>query len=215
MFNIYFIIIPIVSYLIGSISPALIFNKTVNKIDPRETGSKNLGALNTLRITSKNHGKLIGILGFLTVFLIDAFKGALCVWLTMQVVPDSLLAICLATFFVILGHNYSILLKLEGGRGAATFLGILLFLNWKMFLIFLGTILLFMFIFQLIIPVKGKGFFKTAISDQIIGRLVGEVAALIPFWFMDPNIFWIGIAGIPLILIRHIDRIKKQVKDYK
>ncbi len=212
-----YIIIILLSYLVGSFPTALFFNKLVNKIDPRETGSKNLGALNTLRITSKKKGKVIGALGFLFVFLVDAFKGAFSIWFAMQLIPENiLLAGVLAAFFSILGHNYSILLKFSGGRGAATFLGILLFLNWKMFFLWLAIVVLFMLVFELFIPVKTKeSIFKSAISDQIIGRLFGEAVAIIPFYFIEPLIFYVSLACTPLIVIRHIDRIKKQVKDYK
>lgn len=211
-----FIIIIFISYLIGSFSTALVFNKIVNKIDPRKTGSKNLGALNTLRITSSKKGKIAGVLGFLFVFSIDALKGAFSVWLAIALFPQFEYAAILASFFVILGHNYSILLKFNGGRGAATFLGILLFLDWKLFLLWLFCVVLFMFVFELFIPVdKERNFFKRAISDQIIGRLFGEVFALIPFYFLNPLVFQIGLVCTPLILIRHSDRIKKQIKDNK
>ncbi|MDD4358388.1 MAG: glycerol-3-phosphate acyltransferase [Candidatus Pacebacteria bacterium] len=212
-----YIIVILISYLIGSFPTALIFNKLVNKIDPRKVGSKNLGALNTLRITSKAKGTIAGIFAFLSVFLIDAFKGAFSVWLAMQLIPENaILAGVLAAFFSILGHNYSILIKFDGGRGAATFLGILLFLNWRMFFLWLAIVLLFMLIFELFIPVKTKpSIIRSAISDQIIGRLFGEAAAVIPFYFIDPLIFYISLLCTPLIIIRHIDRINKQVKDYK
>ena len=211
-----YIIIILVSYLIGSFSTALVFNKVVNKIDPRETGSKNLGALNTLRITSTQKGKCLGLLGFLAVFLVDAFKGAFAVWLARLFIPGVLLAPVLATFFVILGHNYSILLKFQGGRGAATFLGILLFLDYRMFLLWLLIVVLSMFLFEMMIPIdKKRNFFKRAISDQIIGRLFGEAFALIPFCFLNSLIFWVSLPATFLIIIRHNERIKKQLEDYK
>ena len=211
-----YIIVILLSYLIGSFSSALVFNKLVNKIDPRETGSKNLGALNTLRITTKQKGTFIGVLGFLLVFLIDAAKGAFAVWFAMLLLPESpIVAAVIASFFVILGHNYSILIKFDGGRGAATFMGILLFLDptFKMFSIWLGSVVVFSLIFELFIPVdKKRNFFKRAVSDQIIGRLFGEVFALIPFFFLNPILFWVGLFSTPLILIRHIDRVKEQIK---
>lgn len=212
----YFLII-LISYLIGSFSPALLVNKFLNKVDPRKTGSKNLGALNTLRITTSKKGKLVGVLAFLLVFLIDASKGALAVVLAMALTPENaFVSAVLAGFFVVLGHNYSILLKFDGGRGAATFMGILLFLNFELFFVWLLSVLLFMFIFELIIPIdKKRNFFKRAISDQIIGRLFGEVFALIPFYFLDPFVFGVSLVITPLILLRHKDRVKKQLKDYK
>ncbi|HOI60423.1 MAG TPA: glycerol-3-phosphate acyltransferase [Candidatus Pacearchaeota archaeon] len=217
MINYNYILTIFISYLIGSFSTALVFNKVVNKTDPRETGSKNLGALNTLRITTSKKGKAIGVLGFLFVFLVDAFKGAFSVWLAIALMPhDQLLAAVLASFFVILGHNYSILLKFDGGRGAATFLGILLFLDWRLFLLWLLCVVLFMFIFELFMPVDRKrNFFKRAISDQIAGRLFGEVFALMPFYFLNIFVFWVSLLSTPLILLRHTDRIKKQIKEFK
>lgn len=216
MFYNYLIVI-LVSYLVGSFSTAFVFNKLVNKIDPREIGSKNLGALNTLRITSKKRGTLIGVLAFLTVFGVDALKGIFAVWFAAALLGEtSIVAAVLATFFVILGHNYSILLKFDGGRGAATFLGILLYLDWRLFLLWLGVVLLGMFVFELFLPVdKKRNFFKRAISDQIIGRLVGEVVALVPFFFLNPLVFWISLFSTPLILIRHTDRVKEQLKQSK
>jgi glycerol-3-phosphate acyltransferase PlsY len=212
-----FIIIALLSYLIGSFSTAFVFNRAFNKIDPRETGSKNLGALNTLRITSKKSGKVVGIIAFLIVFLVDAFKGAFCVWFAMQIMPANIvLASVVASFFVVLGHNYSILLKFDGGRGAATFLGILLFLKWQIFVIWLLYILLCMFLFEVVSPVSEFGdFYKRAISDQIIGRIFGEIVVLIPLFFLNIQIFWIALAVTPLIVIRHIDRIKEQIKTCK
>lgn len=214
MINLNLFIIPIISYLIGSFPTALIVNKLLNKTDPRDTGSKNLGALNTLRITTKNKGKVTGIIAFLFVFLVDAFKGAFCIWLAMAFIPDHMLiAATLATFFSILGHNYSILIKFDGGRGAATLMGIILFLNWKLFILWLLTVVLFSIIFEIFIPVhkKGENFLKKAISNQIIGRLAGEVAVLIPIYFISAFVFWPTLFATPLILIRHIDRVKKQL----
>ncbi|MDD4662183.1 MAG: glycerol-3-phosphate acyltransferase [Candidatus Pacebacteria bacterium] len=212
-----YILIILISYLVGSFSTAFVVNKLANKVDPRSTGSKNLGALNTLRITYAKKGKVAGILAFLLVFLVDAFKGALVVFLSMSLIPENtFVAAVLASFFVILGHNYSILLKFDGGRGAATFMGILLFLDFKMFLIWLGSVILFSLIFELFIPIdKKRNFFKRALSDQIIGRLFGEIFALIPFYFLNPFIFGIGLVSTPLILLRHKDRVKEQLKNYK
>jgi glycerol-3-phosphate acyltransferase PlsY len=131
-------------------------------------------------------------------------------------VGPELMGMCLAAFFSVLGHNYSVLLKFDGGRGAATLMGIILFLDWPMFFVWLGSVLLFMFIVELIKPGKAKkSLFRRAVSDQIIGRLIGEVVALIPFYILGSLAFWPTLVATPLVLIRHIDRIKKQVKDYK
>jgi len=73
-----------------------------------------------------------------------------------------------------------------------------------------------MFLFEVVSPVSEFGdFYKRAISDQIIGRIFGEIVVLIPLFFLNIQIFWIALAVTPLIVIRHIDRIKEQIKTCK
>jgi len=216
MINIILVVIIVVSYLIGSFPTALFVNKVLNKTDPRDVGSKNLGALNTFRITEKKKNKVIAVFAFLFVFLVDAGKGVFCVWLAQElIVGPELIGICLASFFAVLGHNYSILLKFHGGRGAATLMGIIIYLNFPLFFVWIGSVFFFMVLFELIVPNKTKGsFLKRVISDQIMGRLFGEVFALLPFYFLSVVTFWPVLLTTPLVLIKHIDRIKKQLQDY-
>jgi len=212
--NINYILIPVISYLIGSIPFALIYVRLFLGKDMRTFGSKNTGALNTLRIVSHEKGKMWGIISFLIVFLLDASKGILAVILANNLIPDNfVLATTLATFFSILGHNHSIILKFKGGRGAATFLGILLYLNPLAFLGWLVTILCFMFLAEALMGrrISGK-FFKTAVSDQIVGRLIGEIYAVWWIWLLDPNLFYPTLFATILIVIAHKDRLFDQIR---
>lgn len=215
--NTNYILVPIISYLLGSIPFALLYVRLLLNKDMRTFGSKNTGALNTLRIVSHEKGKLWGILSFLVVFLLDASKGVLAVILATYLIPENIvLAITLGTFFAILGHNYSIILNFKGGRGAATFLGILLYLNWQVFLGWLLIILLFMFLFEALAGRKISGkFFKAAISDQIIGRLIGEAVAVLWIYFFDPSLFWPALPATILIIYAHKDRVLDQIKKIK
>ncbi len=212
-----YILIALISYVLGSIPFGLIINKLLFKKDPRESGSKNIGALNTLRIASKEKGGIAGILSFLLVFLLDAGKAVLSVYLAQTMTAgNSPLAVSLAAFFAVLGHNYSVFLKLKGGRGAASFLGILLYLDWKAFLGWLVLVVCFMILFEVLMGRKvNKKFLKYAVSDQITGRLSGEVFAL--FWLYTYNIllFYPALAATPLILIAHKDRLSEQIKKIK
>jgi len=207
-----YILIILFSYALGSIPFGLVVNKLFFKKDPRELGSKNIGALNTLRIASKEKGGMIGIASFLLVFLLDAGKAVLSVYLAQTLVSGSL-AVALAAFFVVLGHNYSVFLKFKGGRGAASFLGILLYLDWKAFLGWLVLVVCFMALFEILMGRRvNKKFLKYAVSDQIVGRLAGEVFAL--FWLYAYNmlLFYAALAATPLILIAHKDRLAEQIK---
>lgn len=211
------------SYLIGSIPFALVFNKLVFKQDPRNFGSKNIGALNTLRIGTQKKGKLVGALSFLVVFLLDAGKGALAIILTLKLFNilnlsfDVLaLPIVIASFFAILGHNYSAYINFQGGRGAATLFGIILYLSpilaWYWFVI----VILFMVIGEILAGHKlNKKLIPDAISNQIIGRLLGEIAGVILIYFLSLKIFLIVFLPLLLVLIAHKDRLKEQIKNIK
>ncbi len=212
-----YILISLISYLLGSIPFALIFVKLFLGKDMRTFGSKNTGALNTLRIVSHEKGTLTGIISFLIVFLLDASKAAVAVALALQFIPENpVLAMTLGTFFAILGHNYSVILNFKGGRGAASLLGVLLFLNWKIFFGWLVTVVCFMLLLELFLGGKFDGkFFKRAVSDQIIGRLLGEIYAVWWIYLAAPTLFYPVLLGTILVVISHKDRLQEQIKKLK
>jgi glycerol-3-phosphate acyltransferase PlsY len=110
----------ITSYLIGSISTAIIVCKALNLPDPRTQGSNNPGATNVLRIGGKK-AAAITLIG-------DGLKGALPVAIALFMGFDLVDAswIALAAF---LGHIYPIFFGFKGGKGVATFLGSLFALD--------------------------------------------------------------------------------------
>lgn len=105
------------AYVIGSIPTGLIIGKLFFKTDVRNYGSKNIGATNTFRV--------LGLKAALPVFLGDAGKGALGV-LLFYTNPEWMIA---GGLCAMIGHNWSIFLKLSGGRGVATGLGVLIALS--------------------------------------------------------------------------------------
>lgn len=174
-----YILIALLSYIIGSIPFALIYVRLLLGKDMRQFGSKNTGALNTLRIVSHEKGKKWGIPSFLLVFFLDAFKAVLAVIIATHFIESQVIAITLGTFFSILGHNYSIFLKFKGGRGAACLLGVFLYLNPIVFVGWIVLVLCFMFLIEIFMGgIINKKFFKNAVSEQIIGRMLGEIYAV-------------------------------------
>lgn len=208
-----YILIAIASYGVGSIPFALIFSKVILKEDLRNFGSKNTGALNTFRLSNKKHGFLFGTFSFLLVFLLDAAKAILAVYMAMEIGASQEIAMTISTFFVVLGHNYSIFLNFKGGRGAASFIGILLFFSQKAFLGYLIIILMCMLIGEAIAGRNiDKNFIKHSISDQIIGRLVGEIIGILWIGTIAPQLLYPAIVTTPLILIAHKTRINNQLQ---
>ena len=111
----------IASYLLGSISSAIIICKIVGLPDPRTKGSKNPGATNVLRIGGKK------IAAF--VLLFDGLKGALPVILA-HYLGFSLFELTIILLCAFLGHVFPIFYGFKGGKGVATYLGGLIGLNF-------------------------------------------------------------------------------------
>ncbi len=107
-------------YLLGSIPSGLILTRLAGLGDVRSIGSGNIGATNVLRTGNKS-------VAAATLFA-DAFKGTLAVLLAANYGPDPAIA---AGFGAFLGHLFPIWLKFKGGKGVATYLGVLLGLAWK------------------------------------------------------------------------------------
>ena len=129
------LIVFILSYVLGSIPFGLILTKIFIKKDIRKIGSKNIGATNVLRTGSKS----IAIL----TLLLDILKGCAAVLITEVYFPNLIFLSGLAAF---LGHIFPVWLKFNGGKGVATYLGILLILSLKLGLIFCLSWVLIAFI---------------------------------------------------------------------
>ena len=121
------IIIAIYSYLLGSIPFGLILTKIFLKKDIREVGSGNIGTTNVLRTGNKFLA--------LTTLLLDLLKGFVSVFITLLYF-ESLTSYSALICFI--GHIYPVWLKFKGGKGVATYLGVILALSYKFFLVF-GT----------------------------------------------------------------------------
>lgn len=119
-------------YLLGSIPFGLVLTKMAGLGDIRSIGSGNIGATNVLRTGNKK-------LAALTLAL-DALKGAVAVVVAGMFDP---MAALFAGFGAFLGHLYPAWLGFKGGKGVATYLGILIVVTWKGALVFaivwLGT----------------------------------------------------------------------------
>ena len=106
------------AYLLGSIPFGLIVGKIVTGKDIREQGSGNTGATNAYRLMGLGFGLLVALL--------DIGKGVLAVKIAQMILGQSSeLLILLAGVMAIVGHNLSIFLKFDGGRGVATSVGVL------------------------------------------------------------------------------------------
>ncbi len=115
-------------YLLGSIPFGLVLTRSAGLGDIRAIGSGNIGATNVLRTGNK---KLAA-----ATLLLDGLKGTAAVLLAAYFGPAAALAAGLGAF---LGHLFPVWLGFKGGKGVATFLGVLLAVHWPAFLVFAGV----------------------------------------------------------------------------
>jgi len=115
-----------ICYLIGSIPFGLILTKIFLKKDIRDIGSGNIGATNVLRTGNK-------LIGYTTLFF-DIFKAVIPV---IYIKYNFTELIYIGSLCAFLGHVFPVWLKFKGGKGVATYLGILFVLNIYLSLIFI------------------------------------------------------------------------------
>ena len=118
----------IFSYLSGSIPFGLLLTKIFIKTDIRKIGSGNIGATNVLRTGNKY---LAGI-----TLIFDALKGYVPVIICINLFPDFIM-LCSLTVF--LGHVFPIWLNFKGGKGVATYLGVIMALSIQLGFLFMFT----------------------------------------------------------------------------
>ena len=116
------------AYLLGSIPFGFILTKIFIKKDIRKSGSGNIGASNVLR----SGGKFLGLL----TLLLDGAKGYFAILITINNFQDYLILSASLSF---MGHLFPIWLKFKGGKGVATYLGILFAINFILAIVFILT----------------------------------------------------------------------------
>ena len=119
------IIVALYSYFFGSIPFGLILTKIFLKKDIRKIGSGNIGTTNVLRTGKKS-------LAIATLFL-DLLKGYFSIYFTLLYFESWVSYSALICF---IGHIFPVWLKFKGGKGVATYLGVILALSYEFFIIF-------------------------------------------------------------------------------
>ena len=130
-------LVSLLSYLSGSIPFGFLVTKIFGKIDVRNIGSGNIGATNVLRTGNKF---LAGV-----TLVLDILKGYIPVFISAKYFPELIELSCILAF---LGHLFPIWLKFKGGKGVATYVGILAALSLQLFLLFGFTWLVISLIFK-------------------------------------------------------------------
>ena len=221
--NAWLFLIAAIAYILGSIPTAYFVTRGITGKDVRLAGSRNIGAMNAYRLIKTEKSSKLAIAGFATAMGGDMGKGALAIftakWLSF--LPYSMtLALIIASFFVVLGHNYSLFLKFrEGGRGLAAIGGAIIALNPYSFLLGLGTLLLSIIVVHYLLGgrinwSKFSSFFSAA-GSQIVGRVVGLALVPVAIYLYSPEIFLPTLAAMVLVLIKHVQRVKAYIAELR
>ena len=173
------------SYLMGSIPFGYLLTKIFLKKDIRDIGSGNIGATNALRTGNK-------LIGYSTLTL-DVLKAAFTVIFIKFNYPEYIYVSSLSVF---IGHVFPLWLKFKGGKGVATYVGILFCINILFGLLFISTWLLLYFIF------------KYSSLSSLLAALI--IPAYILFFLSGQNIIFFLIIFV-LIFYTHKENVKRLI----
>jgi len=179
------ILIISISYLMGSIPFGLILTKIFLKKDIRKVGSGNIGTTNVLRTGNK-------VIGYLTLIL-DVLKAAIPVLYIKFNFPELVYISSLSAF---IGHVFPIWLKFKGGKGVATYVGILFSINY-----ILGTVFAFSWLIVFFIS-------KYSSLGSILSSLVIPIFIFLNSSYDNEYFF---IIMFVLILYTHRENVKRLI----
>ena len=173
-------IIAIISYFFGSITSGFILTKLILKKDIWEIGSGNIGATNALRSGNR-------LIGYLTLIL-DIVKAIIPILYIKYNFPE---IIFISSLCVFLGHLFPIWLKFKGGKGVATYLGIILTIN-----IFFGIIFGIIWIIIYLVT-----------KYSSLGSLIASAAIPVYVFFIKGNNVFFYIIMFVFIFYTHREKI--------
>lgn len=180
----------LISYIIGSFSFSYVIGKAVRNIDIRNFGSGNAGATNAVRVMGRKLGILVGAL--------DIIKGMTAVLIGMKLMGD--MGGLFAGIFVVLGHDWSVFLKFNGGKGIATSFGTLLIISFPTAIISMAIGLALVFYTKY----ASLGFLTFLTLTPIVSSLISKDFRIELF------IFTVVLAF--LALLRHKSNIQRLLK---
>jgi len=189
----------LLGYALGSIPFGLVLTRAAGLGDVRTIGSGNIGATNVLRTGRRG-------LAAATVIL-DSAKGAAAVVFSAWLWPDQPLFPSIAAIGALLGHLYPLWLRLRGGKGVATLIGIVAALDWRCALI-LAAVWLAMFALTRYSSVSG---IAAGIAAPLAAAAFGRLNLALVFLGFALLIVWKHRANIARLAARTEPRVGKAV----
>ncbi|MFY7720036.1 MAG: glycerol-3-phosphate 1-O-acyltransferase PlsY [Brevundimonas sp.] len=183
-------------YLLGSIPFGVILTRLVTGEDVRSIGSGNIGATNVLRTGRKDLA--------LATLILDAGKGAAAFLIAQALFPGVPAIAAVAGGAAFLGHLFPVWLGFKGGKGVATFMGLLLAAAWPLGLMAIAT--------WLIVAVL----FRMSSFAALVAALASPLLALLPLPLAglpaSGPVLALAVASALLIWLRHHENIARILK---
>lgn len=182
-------------YLLGSIPFGVLLTRAAGAGDVRKIGSGNIGATNVLRTGRKD-------LAFATLIL-DAGKGAAALLIARAVTGSDVVA-AIAGGAAFLGHLYPVWLGFKGGKGVATFFGLMLAAAWPLGLVAAAVWLL------------TAAVFRISSLSALVATVLTPILALMPIATLGlpapDSVFLLALFAMTLIWLRHFDNIIRLIR---
>ncbi|MEF9921510.1 MAG: glycerol-3-phosphate 1-O-acyltransferase PlsY [Anaerovoracaceae bacterium] len=180
-----FILVIVIAYFLGNISPAIIIGK-VNGVDIKKEGSGNAGTTNVLRVV----GKKSAVITLVT----DILKGFVAVEIGFLLSSELAGMICVAA--AVIGHVWPVLYHFQGGKGVAVAFGGVLAVNWQLGLVALGIVAVGLLLSK----------------RMSFGSIIGAGTFPILTYFMEPDFFLISIVFATILIYKHRGNIVRLIK---
>ena len=207
------IICAVMSYLLGSVNFSIIISRLYAKSDIRKYGSGNAGATNVLRSIGKVPAA-ITMAG-------DMAKVIVAIYVARLIIGEQryeyfpVLFKYAAGFFCLIGHMYPLYFGFKGGKGVATAAGMILVVDWRIFLILLGIFIIMVAIFRMVslgsVVVAAVFPFLTYLMYTKIPKPTGVTSAYLDFIYPNQRLIvtLIAIGFAVIVIFKHRKNIKR------
>jgi len=178
------ILTAVLAYLLGSVPFGIVITRAMGLGDLRQIGSGNIGATNVLRTGNQRAA--------LATLILDAAKGGVAVLIARWLMAED--AGQVAGLAAFLGHLFPVWLKFKGGKGVATFLGILLALSWQVGLAVCATWAIAAAVTR---------------TSSIAALIAAATTAMWMIYFNDGHFLLLMLILTLLIYVRHSENLKR------
>jgi len=180
-----FILVIVIAYFLGNISPSTLIGRAMG-VDIKKEGSGNAGTTNALRVLGKKAAVI--------TLIVDIGKGVVAVLLGNALAgPEAAMYCALAAF---IGHIWPVMFKFKGGKGVAVAFGTIVAINWQLGLLCLAVVAVVVLLTKMV----SAGSVTVAIVFPVLA------------YFMEPDFLYVGIVMAALLLYAHRGNIKRLIK---